>query len=237
VLEVLPQPFQSIAKRQEGFALNESKAAPQWASRTCALRAKGDRKLTWITPLRERWPGHRRPKASSGPAVDRTAHQRPRAPGGRPRLAKTLALKTLANCISVQFKRLQFTPDSCPADIVGTMIYSPQDGESDQTWADIQQSHPGGRDQSCTRKGPKCAPGWPCRTPGHHCDETHPLPTPFLVWRRRPSGTRRYLPSSGGADRPVLMKVIVDFRRGLRSGRARCDGDHPSQLICAAHCS
>jgi MoxR-like ATPase len=47
---------------------------------------------------------------------------------GVPGLAKTLALKTLASCISLAFKRLQFTPDMLPADIVGTMIYSPQDG-------------------------------------------------------------------------------------------------------------
>jgi MoxR-like ATPase len=47
---------------------------------------------------------------------------------GVPGLAKTLALKTLASCISVEFKRLQFTPDMLPADIVGTMIYNPQDG-------------------------------------------------------------------------------------------------------------
>src|SRR5271168_2478168 len=48
---------------------------------------------------------------------------------GVPGLAKTLALKTLASCIAVRFKRLQFTPDMLPADIVGTMIYNPQDGE------------------------------------------------------------------------------------------------------------
>ena len=47
---------------------------------------------------------------------------------GVPGLAKTLALKSLANCLSVRFKRLQFTPDMLPADIVGTMIYNPQDG-------------------------------------------------------------------------------------------------------------
>src|ERR1700724_3939195 len=47
---------------------------------------------------------------------------------GVPGLAKTLALKTLAGCVAVRFKRLQFTPDMLPADIVGTMIYSPQDG-------------------------------------------------------------------------------------------------------------
>src|SRR6202043_1527212 len=48
---------------------------------------------------------------------------------GVPGLAKTLALKTLASCVAVRFKRLQFTPDMLPADIVGTMIYNPQDGE------------------------------------------------------------------------------------------------------------
>jgi MoxR-like ATPase len=47
---------------------------------------------------------------------------------GVPGLAKTLALKSLANCLAVRFKRLQFTPDMLPADIVGTMIYNPQDG-------------------------------------------------------------------------------------------------------------
>src|SRR6266852_6435417 len=47
---------------------------------------------------------------------------------GVPGLAKTLTLKTLASCISLRFKRLQFTPDILPADIVGTMIYNPQDG-------------------------------------------------------------------------------------------------------------
>ena len=47
---------------------------------------------------------------------------------GVPGLAKTLALKTLASAISLQFQRLQFTPDMLPADIVGTMIYNPRDG-------------------------------------------------------------------------------------------------------------
>ena len=48
---------------------------------------------------------------------------------GVPGLAKTLALKSLAACVDVHFKRLQFTPDMLPADIVGTMIYNPQDGQ------------------------------------------------------------------------------------------------------------
>jgi MoxR-like ATPase len=48
---------------------------------------------------------------------------------GVPGLAKTLSLKTLANCVELDFKRLQFTPDMLPADIVGTMIYSPTNGD------------------------------------------------------------------------------------------------------------
>jgi MoxR-like ATPase len=48
---------------------------------------------------------------------------------GVPGLAKTLAVKTLASCIDTKFQRLQFTPDLLPADIIGTMIYNPRDGE------------------------------------------------------------------------------------------------------------
>jgi MoxR-like ATPase len=46
---------------------------------------------------------------------------------GVPGLAKTLALKTLAGAIQTQFRRIQFTPDMLPADIVGTEIYNPRD--------------------------------------------------------------------------------------------------------------
>jgi MoxR-like ATPase len=48
---------------------------------------------------------------------------------GVPGLAKTLAVKTLASCVHTKFQRLQFTPDLLPADIIGTMIYNPRDGE------------------------------------------------------------------------------------------------------------
>ncbi|MBN1415367.1 MAG: AAA family ATPase [Bacteroidales bacterium] len=43
---------------------------------------------------------------------------------GVPGLAKTLAIKTLADTIDAQFARIQFTPDLLPADLIGTMIYS-----------------------------------------------------------------------------------------------------------------
>src|SRR5512140_3578232 len=48
---------------------------------------------------------------------------------GVPGLAKTLSVRTLAAAIHASFHRIQFTPDLLPADIVGTLIYSPQDGK------------------------------------------------------------------------------------------------------------
>ncbi len=47
---------------------------------------------------------------------------------GVPGLAKTLSVKTLAASIDASFHRIQFTPDLLPADVVGTLIYSPRDG-------------------------------------------------------------------------------------------------------------
>jgi MoxR-like ATPase len=47
---------------------------------------------------------------------------------GLPGLAKTLAVNTLAKVIQSDFKRIQFTPDLLPADLIGTSIYNPRDG-------------------------------------------------------------------------------------------------------------
>jgi MoxR-like ATPase len=48
---------------------------------------------------------------------------------GVPGLAKTMSVRTLATAIQASFHRIQFTPDLLPADIVGTLIYNPQDGK------------------------------------------------------------------------------------------------------------
>lgn len=47
---------------------------------------------------------------------------------GLPGLAKTTAIKALANAIHCKFNRIQFTPDLLPADLIGTMIYNPREG-------------------------------------------------------------------------------------------------------------
>ncbi|MFO0559977.1 MAG: MoxR family ATPase [Polyangiales bacterium] len=47
---------------------------------------------------------------------------------GVPGLAKTLTVRTLCDVMHAQFSRVQFTPDLLPSDVVGTVIYRPQDG-------------------------------------------------------------------------------------------------------------
>lgn len=48
---------------------------------------------------------------------------------GVPGLAKTLSITTLAKMLQASFKRLQFTPDLLPADVIGTLIYNPKTGD------------------------------------------------------------------------------------------------------------
>lgn len=47
---------------------------------------------------------------------------------GVPGLAKTLTVSTLAQILDAEFKRIQFTPDLLPSDLLGTLIYNPQKG-------------------------------------------------------------------------------------------------------------
>jgi MoxR-like ATPase len=48
---------------------------------------------------------------------------------GVPGLAKTLAVRTVAQALRLSFQRIQFTPDLLPADVVGTQIYNPRTGD------------------------------------------------------------------------------------------------------------
>jgi MoxR-like ATPase len=47
---------------------------------------------------------------------------------GVPGLAKTLAVRTLAECVSAAFSRIQFTPDMLPGDVTGTHVFNPKEG-------------------------------------------------------------------------------------------------------------
>jgi MoxR-like ATPase len=56
---------------------------------------------------------------------------------GVPGLAKTMAIKTLADAIGGEFKRIQFTPDLVPADLVGTRIYNQKTGEFNTSFGPV----------------------------------------------------------------------------------------------------
>src|SRR5271170_1300826 len=132
---------------------------------------------------------------------------------GVPGLAKTLSLKTLANSVALHFKRLQFTPDMLPADIVGTMIYSPQDGKfrtkhgpifSNLILADEINRAPA-KVQSALLEAMQ----------EHQVtigDETYPLPNPFLVL-----ATQNPLEHEGTYPLPeaqidrFMMKVVITY--------------------------
>ena len=57
---------------------------------------------------------------------------------GVPGLAKTLTVKTLASTIQGSFKRIQFTPDLVPADLVGTRMYNQKTGEFSTTLGPVR---------------------------------------------------------------------------------------------------
>src|SRR6202167_4512115 len=137
---------------------------------------------------------------------------------GVPGLAKTLALKTLASGIAVRFKRLQFTPDMLPADIVGTMIYNPQDGAfrtkhgpifSNLILADEIKRAPA--------KGQRALLEAMQERQVTIGDEPYPLPSPFLVL-----ATQNPLEQEGTYPLPeaqidrFMMKVIVDYPTRLQ---------------------
>ncbi len=48
---------------------------------------------------------------------------------GVPGLAKTMSVRTLSRAVDAKFQRIQFTPDLLPADVIGTLVYNPKDGE------------------------------------------------------------------------------------------------------------
>ena len=132
---------------------------------------------------------------------------------GVPGLAKTLTLKTLASCISVRFKRLQFTPDMLPADIVGTMIYSPHDGafrtKQGPIFSNLILADEINRAPAKVQSALLEAMQERQVTIG---DETYPLPSPFLVL-----ATQNPLEQEGTYPLPeaqidrFMMKVIVDY--------------------------
>jgi MoxR-like ATPase len=101
---------------------------------------------------------------------------------GVPGLAKTLAVKTIARAIQASFRRIQFTPDLLPADLIGTLVYNPRDGvfttKKGPIFAQIILADEINRAPAKVQSALLEAMQEHQVTIG---DETHPLPEPFLV--------------------------------------------------------
>ena len=82
-----------------------------------------------------------------------------------PGLGKTLIARSFAAALGLEFKRVQFTPDLLPADLLGSTVYDMQSGRFEfRARADLHQS---------------CC--WPTRSTGHHRKPRR------LCWRRWPN--------------------------------------------------
>jgi len=132
---------------------------------------------------------------------------------GVPGLAKTLILKTLAQTMGVSFKRIQFTPDLLPADLIGTLIYRPQTAEfvarKGPIFANFILADEINRAPAKVQSALLESMGEGQVTIG---DETYPLPSPFFVLATQNpiehEGT--YALPEAQLDR-FMVKLLVDY--------------------------
>ena len=132
---------------------------------------------------------------------------------GVPGLAKTLAVKTFADALGVEFQRIQFTPDLVPADIVGTRIYNQKLGEFEVSlgpiFANLVLADEINRAPAKVQSALLEAMQERQVTIGR---ETHALPDPFLVM-----ATQNPIESDGTYPLPeaqvdrFMLKVLVDY--------------------------
>lgn len=101
---------------------------------------------------------------------------------GVPGLAKTLAVKTIADTIDAKFQRIQFTPDLLPSDLIGTLVYNPKSGDfsikKGPIFANIILADEINRAPAKVQSALLEAMQEKQVTIG---DTTYPLPSPFLV--------------------------------------------------------
>ncbi|MBM3422009.1 MAG: MoxR family ATPase [Chlorobi bacterium] len=132
---------------------------------------------------------------------------------GVPGLAKTLIVRSFAASMNLQFRRIQFTPDMLPADLVGTMVYNPRDMEfhprQGPVFANVILADEINRSPAKVQSALLEAMQEKQVTIG---SATFPLPSPFMVLATQNpiehEGT--YLLPEAQVDR-FMMKVIVDY--------------------------
>ncbi|MET0310793.1 MAG: MoxR family ATPase [Burkholderiaceae bacterium] len=132
---------------------------------------------------------------------------------GVPGLAKTLTVKTLANTMSGQFKRIQFTPDLVPADLVGTRVYNQKTGEFSTSLGPVftnllladEINRAPAKVQSALLEVMQ-------ERQVTIAGETHRVPNPFLVMAtQNPIETEGTYPLPEAQVDRFMMKVVVGY--------------------------
>ncbi|MFZ2652508.1 MAG: MoxR family ATPase [Burkholderiaceae bacterium] len=132
---------------------------------------------------------------------------------GVPGLAKTLTVRTLAATLRGSFKRIQFTPDLVPADLVGTRIYSPRTGEFSTSLGPVF-THLLLADE--INRAPAKVQSALLEVMQERqvtiAGETHKVPEPFLVMAtQNPIETEGTYPLPEAQVDRFMMKVLVDY--------------------------
>lgn len=132
---------------------------------------------------------------------------------GVPGLAKTLAIKTLADTIEAKFSRIQFTPDLLPADLLGTMVYSPKNEEftvkKGPIFANFILADEINRSPAKVQSALLEAMQEKQVTIGAH---TYPLEKPFLVLAtQNPIEQEGTYPLPEAQVDRFLLKVVIDY--------------------------
>ncbi|OGB16855.1 MAG: ATPase [Burkholderiales bacterium RIFCSPLOWO2_12_67_14] len=132
---------------------------------------------------------------------------------GVPGLAKTLTVKTLANVVQGQFKRIQFTPDLVPADLMGTRIYNQKTGEFSTSLGPVfanllladEINRAPAKVQSALLEVMQ-------ERQVTIAGVSHPVPSPFLVMAtQNPIETEGTYPLPEAQVDRFMMKVLVDY--------------------------
>lgn len=132
---------------------------------------------------------------------------------GVPGLAKTLAVKTLAQAIHGNFNRIQFTPDLLPADITGTLIFSPKEGsffpKRGPVFANFVLADEINRSPAKVQSALLEAMQERQVTIG---DQTYPLPAPFMVLAtQNPVEQEGTYPLPEAQVDRFMLKVLVSY--------------------------
>lgn len=132
---------------------------------------------------------------------------------GAPGLAKTRAIKALADCIEADFQRVQFTPDLLPADLTGTEVYRPADGsfvfQKGPLFNNLILADEVNRAPAKVQSALLEAMAEQQISVGHH---TYHLPAPFMVM-----ATQNPIEQEGTYPLPeaqldrFLMQVLIDY--------------------------